>query len=116
MLDERVLALAGAAVLVLALQGLLHVFMAGRRVHLPEGRRLQDLPESSDDREILDAYATDLLERRRALSEGAVPVPGPKASLSVRARPSAPLPRAWSGAWAWAGLILLIGVCALAGW
>lgn len=116
MLDERVLALAGAAVLVLALQGLLHVFMVGRRAHLPEGKRLQDLLEPSDDREILDGYAAHLLERRRALSEGSAPTPRSEADARVRARPSAPFPPAWSGAWAWAGLILLIGVCALIGW
>ncbi len=116
MLDERVLALAGVAALVLVVQGLLHAFMAGRRGHLPEGRRLQDFPDSSDDREKLDAYAAHLLERSRALSEGAAPEPGPEAAARVRPPSPAPLPGAWSGAWVWAGLVLLIGVCALAGW
>ncbi|MFY7065181.1 hypothetical protein ACOQFV_04910 [Nocardiopsis changdeensis] len=110
--DERILVLAAATLLVLAVQGVLHFSLVRSRVHLPEGTRLRDLPNPADGRRLVAEYESRLLERRSADPS---PDPGPRTPPSP-SRPPSPTARAWAGSWPWAALILLIGVCTLAGW
>ncbi|MFJ9555580.1 hypothetical protein ACIRPH_17320 [Nocardiopsis sp. NPDC101807] len=140
MIDERVLAVAGVAVLILIAQGLIHLFLTAAGVYLSD--RAQAEPDSSDDRRALLEYRSLLRERYHRLAagdggppgDGPVPGGGPgdrpaargerdarlgearaRAAL-VRDRPSPSWPGIRAGALIWPALVLLIALSAVSNW
>ncbi|MGW9447113.1 hypothetical protein [Bacillus mobilis] len=89
MIDERVLAVAGVAVLILIAQGLLHLSLTAAGVYLPN--RAQSEPDSSDDRRALLEYWTLLRERFHHAFRGDDGLPGddPASEGVPRDRPAA---------------------------
>ncbi|WP_433699509.1 hypothetical protein [Nocardiopsis sp. CA-288880] len=140
MIDERVLAVAGVAVLILIAQGLIHLFLTATGVYLSD--RTQPEPDSSDDRRALLEYRSLLRERSHRLfaGDGGPPGDGPvpggapgdrptaprerdarlgearaRAAL-VRDRPAPSRPGFQAGMLIWPALVLLIALSAVFNW
>ncbi|GAA0997728.1 hypothetical protein [Nocardiopsis tropica] len=90
MIDERVLAVAGVAVLILIAQGLIHLFLTAAGVYLSD--RTPSEPDSSDERRTLLEYRSLLRERFHRLfaGDGGPPGDGPVPGSAPGDRPTAP--------------------------